>query len=261
MSEAWGEVHARNRAQYGQVAQAYATSGSHAGGADLEWFRARAAGVAPTRALDVACGGGFSTRALASAGHRVVASDLTSASLVAARGALSDVAQVTWTAAAAERLPVRSDSMGLVASRIAPHHFADPAAYVDEAARVLTPGGLFLLVDTTGPEDDALRVWLDDVERRRDPSHLRVRPPSWWRAVVTGARLRVDNVTTTRKRHELEPWLARAGCVGEAAAEVRRRFAAAPDAARRELSIEVDSGGTPVAYTDTKICLAASKPA
>lgn len=247
------DAHRLNRAQYGAVAANYATSASHAGGDDLAWFSSRAASVAPGVALDVACGGGFSTRALAAAGHHVVATDLTPESVVAARAALAGTRRVSWAAGAAERLPIRTESVNVVGCRIAPHHFADVAAFVDEAARVLVPGGLLLVVDTTVPEDETLARWLDDVERRRDPSHQRSWPPSRWRAVVSGARLRVDETQAYRKRHELEPWLARSGCTGDAADEVRETFATAPDAAKAAYLID------DVSYTDTKICLRATK--
>jgi SAM-dependent methyltransferase len=247
------DAHTRNRAQYGAVAANYATSESHAGGDDLAWFASRAASVAPGIAVDVACGGGFSTRALASAGHRVLATDLTPESVAAARAA-TDSTRVGWAVGAAERLPVRTESANVVACRIAPHHFADVAAFVDEAARVLVPGGMFLLVDTTVPEDEALAAWLDDVERRRDPSHGRSWPPSRWRAVVSGARLRVEETQAYRKRHPLDAWLARSGCEGEQAQDVRRRFHEAPDDMKQAYLIDGES------YTDTKLCLRATKP-
>lgn len=246
------DAHRLNREQYAAVAANYATSPSHAGGDDLAWFSSRAASVAPGLALDVACGGGFSTRALAAAGHRVLATDLTPESVAAARGA-TESPRVGWAAGAAERLPVRTESVHVVGCRIAPHHFADIAAFVDEVARVLKPGGMLLLVDTTVPEDPELARWLDDVERRRDPSHQRSWPPSRWRAVVSGARLRVEETQEYRKRHELEPWLARSGCTGEAAEAVRAAFRDAPDAARQAYLIDEES------YTDTKLCLRATK--
>jgi len=108
-------------------------------------------------------------------------------------------------------------------------------------------------VDTTVPEDEDLARWLDEVERRRDPSHQRSWPPSRWRAVVTGARLRVEETQEYRKRHELEPWLARSGCTGDAAAEVREAFATAPDAIKKAYLVD------DVSFTDTKLCLRATK--
>ena len=257
--DALRSIQRRNQDQYAKVADAYATSASHAGGDDLAWFSTRAASVLPGLALDIACGGGFATRALIAAGHRVLATDITRESVVAARGTTERPA-LGWAVGAAERLPVRTGSMAVVACRIAPHHFGDIARFVDEVARVLAPGGMFLLVDTTVPEEDDLARWLDDVERLRDPSHGRSWPPSRWRAVLRGSRLDVVETHLTRKRHELEPWLARSGCVGDDAERVRQRFRDASSDLRAAYRIEVD-GDTVHAYTDTKLCLRATKPA
>jgi SAM-dependent methyltransferase len=256
VTDATADAHRRSRRQYADVAGNYAVSESHARGDDLAWFTARAASVVPALAVDVACGGGFSTRALLAAGHRVVATDLTPESLAAARAVVTDGA-VSWVAGAAERLPVATGVAGVVGCRIAPHHFGDPAGFVDEVVRVLAPGGLFLLVDTTVPEDAVLAEWLDDVERRRDPSHRRSWPASRWRAVLTGAGLRIEDTQLFRKRHPLDPWLARAGCTGPAAAAVRATFRDAAADLRAAYSIEY-ADGEPVAYTDTKICIRAS---
>jgi SAM-dependent methyltransferase len=252
------EAHRRSREQYAAVAANYAVSESHARGDDLDWFATRAASVAPGLAVDVACGGGFSTRALIAAGHRVIATDLTPESLVAARS-VTDQGSVSWVAGAAERLPLRAACATVAGCRIAPHHFGDPARFVDEVTRVLAPGGLFLLVDTTVPEDDEVASWLNDVERLRDPSHRRDWAPSRWRAVLSGAPLQVGEVQLYQKRHELEPWLARAGCVGAAADAVRQRFREAPQPARSAYRIEWADDDV-VAYTDTKICIRATKP-
>ena len=258
--EALREVQRRNQEQYARVAEGYAVSESHAGGDDLEWFTGRARSVLPGLALDVACGGGFATRALIGAGHRVLATDITRESVVAAR-ATTERPALGWAVGAAERLPVGTGSMNVVGCRIAPHHFADIARFVDEVARVLAPGGMLLLVDTTVPEDEGLARWLDDVERMRDPSHGRSWPVTRWRAVLRGSRLDVAETRLVRKRHELEPWLARSGCVGDQAEAVRARFRDASPETRAAYSVEVDADGTVAAYTDTKICLRAIKPA
>lgn len=260
MTDPVADAHARSRAQYSAVAANYATSESHAGGDDLAWFTARARSLAPTRALDVACGGGFSTRALVEAGHDVVAVDLTPESVAAARGA-TEGARVGWVVGAAEWLPFGTESFAIVGCRIAPHHFGDPARFVDEVVRVLRPAGVFLLVDTSVPEDHALARWLDDVERMRDPSHRHSWPPSRWTSVLRGARLDVDESTSFRKRHPLEQWLARSGCTGHAAVAVRQVFREAPEAARVAYRLEYDDAGEPMAYTDTKLCFRARRPA
>jgi hypothetical protein len=62
---------------------------------------------------------------------------------------------------------------------------------------------------------------LEEAERVRDPSHVRCYSTEEWRTLLEEAGLRVDDVRLFERRIELEPWLERAGCVGEEAARVR----------------------------------------
>jgi ubiquinone/menaquinone biosynthesis C-methylase UbiE len=253
------QAHRRGRQQYSGVADRYAVSESHARGDDLEWFSDCTRDVPPTEALDIACGGGFSTRAVAAAGHTVVASDLTPESVRAARSAVGPGPR--WVAGAAERLPFRDGVFGLVTCRIAPHHFGDIPAFVGEVARVLTPGGTMLLVDTTVPEDDEAARWINDTERLRDPSHLEALPVSAWTRLVAEAGLRVEEARTIRKRHDVEAWLHRSGCTGVVAEEVRGRMLRAAALRGPGWTVDLGPDGRPEAFTDTKLCLRALRPA
>jgi len=63
---------------------------------------------------------------------------------------------------------------------------------VREVARVLKPGGAFLLID--GSIEDGQPVaeaWLHDVEKFRDPSHHRMLSQGTWARLCEGASLRV----------------------------------------------------------------------
>lgn len=70
----------------------------------------------------------------------------------------------------AEALPLEDASVDLALSTISFHHWQDQAAGVREVARVLRPGGSFLLADFTLP---ALLVWL--LPRSRFHSAARMR--------------------------------------------------------------------------------------
>jgi ubiquinone/menaquinone biosynthesis C-methylase UbiE len=85
--------------------------------------------------LDVGCGTGLSTQALAAKAQQVVAIDRAPAMLRAA----TNVANTVFVCALAERLPVRSNTVDVVTCAAAMHWFTDQA--FDELARVVCPGG------------------------------------------------------------------------------------------------------------------------
>jgi ubiquinone/menaquinone biosynthesis C-methylase UbiE len=100
----------------------------------------------------------------------------------------------------AEEMPFADDSFDLVTVRVAPHHFSSPAKFVQETARVLKPGGHFLLIDGSVPEDDPeTEEWLHWLEKWRDPSHGRFLSRKSWSALARAAGLHVI-------RAELQPF-------------------------------------------------------
>ena len=186
-------------------AQLYRDSAAHREGPDLdllvEW--AQESGV--RTALDVATGGGHVARRLREIGLPVVTTD-------AAPGMQPDV--ITR----AEHLPFADGSFDAVVTRVAAHHFDDPAAAVREMARV--SAGLVLVVDNLFMSDEA-----EEADRLRDPSHVRNYTEAEWRGMLEAAGLAVEDVRHFDKPIELEPWLARTDCAGSDAARVRELLA------------------------------------
>jgi SAM-dependent methyltransferase len=181
------------RAQFGAAAQSYVTSASHAKGDDLRRLVQLAAPSGTERLLDIATGGGHTALAFAPLVASVTAVDLTPPMLAAAAAHVAErgATNITFSVADAESLPFADATFDIVTTRTAPHHFADPSAYVRETARVLVPGGLFLLDDNMAPEDDELDAFMNRFEQWRDPSHVRAYRPSQWRAWMEGSGLRV----------------------------------------------------------------------
>jgi ubiquinone/menaquinone biosynthesis C-methylase UbiE len=172
--------------------------------ADTSDVAAGLAGVAAPvggAALDVATGGGHTALWLARHGWKVTAGDiaprmLQNAAKLCAEAGLS----VETQRFPAEQMPFAADSFDLVTARVAPHHFSSPAQFIGEVARVLKPGGHFLLIDGSVPDDDPQTAeWLHHVEKLRDPSHVRFLSPKAWEALVCGAGLTVEH-------SELQPY-------------------------------------------------------
>ncbi|MBF6590314.1 MAG: methyltransferase domain-containing protein, partial [Ktedonobacterales bacterium] len=234
----------RVRDQFGRAAPAYVASATHAAGADLKRLVELAAPQLTDRALDISTGGGHTALALAPHVAHITASDLTPRMLAAARASLlaRGVTNADFVVADAERLPFLDASFELVTARIAPHHYADPAAAMREVARVLPPGGRFILVENIAPEDALLDQLVNEWEKRRDASHVREYTLTEWRALLADAGLRLTDLETARKSHRFAEWVARSRMPAKEAAALERDILAAPERARRYFQITAQDG-------------------
>lgn len=200
------------------------------------------------RVLDVATGTGFTALAFAPYVAHVTGADVSPGMLeqAAKRAEADGITNVDWVECAAEKLPFPDATFCLVTVRIAPHHFTDVDAFLREVRRVLKPGGMFLLGDTTVPDNEPeAAVWQNTVEKERDRSHFANLSPNEWQKRAVAAGLSVTDVEHRRGAIEipLDRWLETSGTVGEQEARVRRLFAEAPESARREFHIRTDTEG------------------
>jgi ubiquinone/menaquinone biosynthesis C-methylase UbiE len=212
--------------------------------------------------LDVATGTGFTALAFAPYVQTVIGMDVSSGMLEQARRQAGEqkIANAVFQEGAAEALPFPDRAFDIVTCRIAPHHFLDVQRFLAEAARVLKPGGRLALVDTTIPDDSPeAAAWQNEVEAVRDPSHIRNYTPGEWRAMTEAAGLTVSECGSGEGgiTIPLSDWTVKAGCTPDQAAEVRRRFAEAPQSAREAFQIGTAEGET--IFTWPRVALKAVK--
>lgn len=248
----------RVKAQFAATAARYVVSKGHASGDDLARLTELAAATEDDIALDIATGGGHTALAIAASTGRVVASDFTQKMLVTAREFISSkgMTNVAYALADAEALPFADHSFSIVTTRIAPHHFPDTRAYVHQVARVLEPGGRFLLEDSVVPEGEAGDL-LNHIEKLRDGSHVHSATEAEWLALLADAEFEVVSIELFRKEHELEQWIGRANAN---AAEVRAAWASASDAAKEFYDLTYNPNGSVHSYSDDKAVILARKP-
>ncbi|MEX2221750.1 MAG: class I SAM-dependent methyltransferase [Candidatus Rokuibacteriota bacterium] len=253
---------AQVQAQFGPSAAAYVASAGHATGPDLEqllaWGRKRAA----ARVLDIATGGGHTALAFSRFTASVVAADLTLPMLraarefVAAQSATPDT--IRFLAADVEDLPFRGGTFGVVTCRIAAHHFPALLPVLREVARILRAGGSFLVQDILGHDDEDASAFIREVERRRDPSHVRAFRQLEWTAFLRAAGLTVIDEAIMSKRRDWADWTSRMRMTPAARADLERFVLAAPARCREAFDFAVENGRI-VSFSDRMLLLRADR--
>lgn len=131
-------------------------------GADDDFFLSLAEEISHARILDLGCGTGRLTVALASAGHAVTGLDPAHASLQAAQRK-PGAEKVTWVAGKAADAPTAAFDLALMTSHVAQFLMGD-GEWADALAnlhRALAPGGR-LVFDTRDPQNRVWEVWAAD---------------------------------------------------------------------------------------------------
>ena len=126
----------------------------------LDSLARRAPGI---NAVDVGCGTGVMSVALALRGFRVQGVDHSPAMLEIARARLAaaaPAADVELLVGDVRALPFGDGEVDFLACQGVLHHLEDIPATVEEFARVLAPGGVFFLAEPCQGSNLALRSWM-----------------------------------------------------------------------------------------------------
>ncbi len=200
----------RVRAQFGRSAESYVTSDVHAKG----WTLARLVELVQPQAswqmLDVATGGGHTSRVFAPYVKHVTVTDLTAEMLRSAENHLaqSNITNTSYKLANALDLPFDDNRFDLVTCRIAPHHFPDVFPFLQEAKRVLKLGGILAIVDNVVPEG-AGGDYINAFEKLRDPSHVRCLSNEEWQQDLYGAGFELIHNEEGRMKIPFDSWATR----------------------------------------------------
>lgn len=196
--------------QFGANAAAYVTSRPHAKGASLARLVALVEPQKNWRVLDIAAATGHTAFAFAPHVAHVWATDITPEMLALAQqqAKMRGLSNVTIEFADAENLPYDHSFFDLVTCRIAPHHFDDVALFVQEAVRVIRPGGILALVDNVVPPGPA-GDYVNAFEKLRDPSHGRCLTLDEWLTIFENKELTQLRHETLEKQMHFESWAAR----------------------------------------------------
>jgi len=247
--------HALTAQQFGTTAKAYLSSAVHAQGDDLRRLGRLVQQLPCARALDLGCGAGHASFALAAAGAQVTAIDLAAEMLeIVAREAVArKLAGLQTQQASVDALPFDAARFDLVVTRFSAHHWLDVKAALREVRRVIKPSGTLVIIDVVALESPLCDTLLQTVEILRDVSHVRDYRLSEWREMLqqTGFAVpRTDNWTLTM---EFGSWVARMRTPELRVQAIRDVFAQAPQEARAAFRVQTDSSfDLPVAWMQTQ---------
>lgn len=161
------------------------------------------------RLLDIACGPGVVTAAIAAGAASVTGLDATDAMLERARARCAKAAlrNVEFKRGDAENLPFADAAFDGVVTRAAVHHFANPQRAFNEMFRILRGGGSAVVVDVVSSEDAGESSLHNAIEQLRDPSHVRMLPASELEAGLARAGFADIAHAGWDANRELEEWM------------------------------------------------------
>ena len=232
--------------QFGSTARAYLESVTHATGKDLEWLAAEATTQPGAAMLDLGCGAGHASFAVAPHAGSVTAYDPTAEMLeiVHHEAAVRGFANIRTVQGVAEALPFPDAHFELAISRYSAHHWHDVPAAIREVRRVLKSTGRMLLIDTTGGENPLLDTHLQTIELLRDPSHIRNYTVPEWVAMFREAGFAVSLRQRWPLTLEFNGWIERMRTPSDRVAAIHAVWAGAPDEVRHSFDLQPDGSFT-----------------
>jgi SAM-dependent methyltransferase len=120
------------------------------------------------------------------------------------------VRNVDWHQGDVYLLPYAAESFTIVVTRYSFHHLLDPAAALQEMARVCAAKGRIVVVDAYVPEDPDQAAEFNRIERLRDPSHVSSLSLPALRDLFVRVGLPEPRVTRYELQVEVRDLLARA---------------------------------------------------
>jgi ubiquinone/menaquinone biosynthesis C-methylase UbiE len=159
--------------------------------------------------LDLGCGPGIVSAAIAPAVREVVAYDLTPEMLDKARKRCQEAGlkNVRFELGSAEDLPFEEGSFDGVVTRLTIHHFLDPRRVMEEVIRVTRRNGKVVVLDVVSSENEEEAALHNALETLRDPTHVRMLSPSEMLELIAAAGIRTTSTVTWEMERDYDEWI------------------------------------------------------
>jgi SAM-dependent methyltransferase len=218
------------------------TSPTHATGADLRTLAESIAATPGATVLDMGCGAGHASFAVAPHAKEVVAYDIAAPMLATVAAAAKDrgLGNIRTQQGAAEKLPFDDHTFDWVISRMSAHHWHDVAAALAQVRRVLKPGGKVLFIDIAGIDHALLDTHIQAIELLRDGSHIRDYRADEWIALFKAAGFEASIRERWRIDIEFSSWVARMRTPQPRVVAIHSLWRSSPDEVRHYFDVKED---------------------
>ena len=111
-----------------------------------------------------------------------------------------------------------------------------------EFSRVLKNGGAIVVTDPLAPSSAHVDTWMNDVEIRRDPTHVRDRTMDEWRALLENGGFALEDFEVTKVYLEFDDWVERSATQSREIDTLRYDFTVAGADVVSAFNIRRDNG-------------------
>ena len=192
-------------------------------------------------ALEIGCGPGRLMLPLSEVFGRIAGVDVSGEMIALARENLAAASNaVALQNTGADLSEFANESIDFCYSYAVFQHIPDKEvvwSYLREACRVLKKGGSLLMADSIAPEDDAITNWMNEIELRRDFSHIENRKVSRITEMLTERGFTVLENDYPRIYLRFNEWTARTKVSTEETEALRKEFLEAPAATQEAFQV------------------------
>lgn len=207
--------------------------------------------------LDLGCGTGLLTQAIAEKTKRVVGLDLTSQMLDEAQlQSKKKGKSILFLLGDAEHLPFLDGQFDCVMTRLTIHHFPQPITIIKELARVLKPEGRMIVSDIISNIEPQKQRNHNKVEQLRDPSHVEFLNEQEILTLIREAGLVAEDVKKWETKRGLDEWMGIMGQINDKK-EIIEIFKDSLD--NDQLGIKVSQDDTGIGFMHQWISIRATK--
>jgi ubiquinone/menaquinone biosynthesis C-methylase UbiE len=241
--------------QFGKQSQAYSKANIFVDGFHLSRIVERSGVKKDHRILDIATGSGFLALEFAKKGNFVVGCDITREMLLNAREKQisSGLKNPDLLLSDVESLPFPDQVFDIVSCRFAFHHFPDPEKALGEMKRVCREN--IVLVDGVSSQDCEKSRFHNEIEKMRDPSHVRIYALSEMQKMFVDVGAEIKDISHWDIPQDFEDWMKRAGTDEARTGTVRRLMTESLTDDSTGLHVRLENGRLGFAY-DTIILIA-----